>query len=159
MKRKHFMWLNSWDVLTDVCLTESAGKAAMLRSGWCSCLCLCPKFRGRCWQLAVSHGLLEPLPVCCTVGLSMLGVGSVPGAGLPAKSFPLPAPTAFSPLQYSFFLASLLLFSGSWLCFFLVLQEVVTGFSEGFWHRSCQNKITLKVLVLTSWLQLNVLPL
>lgn len=40
------------------------------------------------------------------MALSVLGVGSVPGAGLPAKSFPTPAPAAFSPLQSSFFLAS-----------------------------------------------------
>lgn len=40
--------------------------------------------------------------VHCAVPLSAFGMDSVLGAGLAAKSFPIPVPTAFSPLPFSF---------------------------------------------------------
>lgn len=105
MKRKHLMWLNNWGVLTDVCLTEFAGKqlcSDLVRSracvwapnsGWGGLIA--GLSLGDLWDLFPSlWGLCSALYSIS----EHVGHGLVLCAGRAAKSFPIPVPTAFSPL-------------------------------------------------------------
>lgn len=133
---------------SDRCLPDRVCRKGSDTQIW---LVLLPVFVPQIQGELLTAGCITPAPgasPCVLCSGSECGLCSWSWAT--CRSFPIPAPAALSPFQSSFFLASSLLFSGSWLGFFLVLQEVFADFSEGFWHRSCQNKITLRVLVLTS---------